>query len=249
MELRDRDAPLTLFSSEPILPGRSLALGKEESQHGRVRRAEVGERVRVVDGCGAVGLGTLVRLTKSQVSVRIETAMAVDPPSPIHLLVPIADRDRMLLLAEKAAELGVSSWRPVLWQRSRSVVPRGEGVTFQGKVRGRMVSALKQSGGAWLPTLFPDATLEHAIAASPDGTRFLLDAIGLPMLSASAAPPAVVALGPEGGFEPYERDALLAASYTPVSLGSSILRFETAGIVALGVLRAAGHASSEVTRG
>ena len=54
-------------------------------------------------------------------------------------------------LAEKVTELGVTSWRPVVWRRSKSVSPRGEGPTFQGKVRGRMTSALIQSGSGWLP--------------------------------------------------------------------------------------------------
>src|SRR5690606_26704830 len=164
---------------------------------------------------------------------------------PVHLLLPVADRDRMLWLAEKAAELGVTSWRPVLWHRSRSVSPRGEGMTFQGKVRARMISALKQSGGAWLPELHPEATVPHALAAAPDGERIALDGAGEAATTISIRAPVVIALGPEGGIEPDELEQLAAAGFRLASLGPTTLRFETAGVVALGVARAALTATTE----
>jgi 16S rRNA (uracil1498-N3)-methyltransferase len=159
----------------------------------------------------------------------------------VHLLVPVADRDRMLWLAEKAAELGCTSWRPVLWKRSRSVSPRGEGVTFLAKVQARMRSALAQSQGAWLPQLFPEATPERAVQAAPEGTRLVLEAGGAPMgtePSMRLGGAITIAVGPEGGLEREELEALTAAGFVPVSLGGTILRFETAAVVALGVVRA-----------
>jgi 16S rRNA (uracil1498-N3)-methyltransferase len=145
----------------------------------------------------------------------------------------------MLWLAEKAAELGVSSWRPVTWHRSRSVSPRGEGMIFQGKVRARMISALKQSGGAWLPELHPAAALPHALAAAPDGARVALDGSGHPVTSLPFRAPVVIALGPEGGIEPDELEQVTAAGFRLASLGPTTLRFETAGVIALGVARSA----------
>jgi hypothetical protein len=118
----------------------------------------------------------------------------------------------MLWLAEKAAELGVASWRAVLWHRSRSVSPRGEGEAFAAKVRARMAQALAQSEGAWLPVLLPDAAPARA-AADAEGLRLALDAAGLPVGALAGGPgdpPAAVtvAVGPEGGLEPDELAAL-----------------------------------------
>jgi 16S rRNA (uracil1498-N3)-methyltransferase len=162
------------------------------------------------------------------------------PAEPVHLLVPIADRDRMLWLAEKATELGVTSWRPVMWRRSRSVSPRGEGASFQAKVRARMISAMLQSGSAWLPALYPDATIDSAILAAPEGSRLVLDGTGAPVLHAAEnlAAPVTLAIGPEGGFELDELDRIRDGGFTAVSLGHSILRFETAGVAAAAVARA-----------
>jgi 16S rRNA (uracil1498-N3)-methyltransferase len=156
----------------------------------------------------------------------------------VHLLAPIGDRERMLLLAEKAVEIGVSSWRPVLWRRSRSVSPRGEGPGFSAKLRARMIAALIQSRGAWLPDLFPDALPERAAAAAPDGSRFLLDAEGESLTAMTLSEPVSLAVGPEGGFEAAERALFVEAGFQLASLGAGVLRFETAGILAAGIASA-----------
>lgn len=239
MEQRDRTAVATFFSPEPMAAGRPTTLGEGEVQHARVRRVGIGDRVRLVDGAGAVAWGQIVKLGKAQAVIDVELVERVDPLPVIHLMLPIADRDRMLLLAEKATELGVFSWRPLMWRRSRSVTPRGEGVSFQAKVRARMMAALTQSGGAWLPVLYPEATLDRAIASCPAGARWLLDPDGEPVAAPHVASPLTIAVGPEGGLEAEERSELMAAGFVPIKLASLTLRFETAAIAALAVARAA----------
>ena len=145
-------------------------------------------------------------------------------------------------------ELGVTSWRPVIWRRSKSVSPRGEGPMFQAKVRARMTSALIQSGSGWLPDLFPEATVERAVAAAPLGTRILLTRDGEPIAGVPMHAPITIALGPEGGIEPAERDIFIGAAFLPVKLGSSTLRFETAGVAAVAIA-AASQATSRQSNG
>ncbi len=229
----------TFFSTEPPVAGAITTLSDDAAHHLRVRRMGPSDRIRLTDGAGCVGVGILIRLSKSGGAVEVEEVERVEPPPDVHLMVPIADRDRMLWLAEKSAELGATTWRPVLWRRSRSVTPRGEGTAFQGKIRARMISALEQSGGAWLPTLYPDAPLDRALAAVPSGTRFVLDAGGTPMLEASAPAPVTIAIGPEGGLEDAELEALAAAGFRPVNIAAGILRFETAAVAGLAIVRAA----------
>ena len=228
----------TFFSAEAPIAGAITTLGDEAAHHLRVRRMGPSDRIRLTDGAGTVGVGVLVRLSKSGGAVEVEEVEQIEPPVDVHLIVPIADRDRMLWLAEKSAELGATTWRPVLWKRSRSVTPRGEGTAFQAKVRARMISALEQSGGAWLPTLYPDAPLDRAIAAAPQGSRLLLDAEGESMLGATLATPVTIAIGPEGGLETSEHDALNAAGFHRVSIAANVLRFETAAVAGLALARA-----------
>jgi 16S rRNA (uracil1498-N3)-methyltransferase len=195
----------------------------------------------------------------------VQEAATEAPPPAVHLLVPIADKERMLLVAEKAAELGATSWRPVMFRRSRSVAGRGEGPMFVRKALARMTAALEQSGGAWLPMVYPDANVERAVAAVPEGLRVVLDASGAPLASVVGAalagapatgavvgdepavrgdaspvpsPPVVtLVVGPEGGIESDELAVFTDAGFVRAAIGRTILRFETAAVAALGVVQ------------
>ena len=238
VECTDRAAVATFFSADTLSVGATITLSEESAHHIRVARVAIGECVALRDGAGRAAVGTLVKVSKSSALVDISETSELSRPAPIHLLTPVADRDRMLWLAEKVTELAVTSWRPVVWRRSKSVSPRGEGSMFQAKVRARMTSALIQSGGGWLPDVFPESTVERAIAASPLGTRLLLAKDGEPIVGVPMRTPVTIALGPEGGMEQSERDTFIGAAFLPVKLGDSTLRFETAGVAAVAIAAA-----------
>jgi 16S rRNA (uracil1498-N3)-methyltransferase len=229
----------TFHSPDALTAGALVTLGEDAAHHMRVRRLDVGDEVELRDGVGGAGRGRLVRLAKSHAVVELASVDAVAPPPAVHLLVPVADRDRMLWLAEKAMELGIASWRPVLWRRSKSVGPRGEGAGFHQKIRARMVAALVQSEGAWLPEIHPDATPDRALLALPAGDRLLLDPDGEPLAGRALGGAAVVAVGPEGGFEPAEVALLEDTGFRRARVPGNILRFETAAIVGIALARAA----------
>jgi 16S rRNA (uracil1498-N3)-methyltransferase len=104
------------------------------------------------------------------VTVEIGEVEDVAPLPEVHLMVPVADRDRMLWLRKKRGARR-HQLAPVLWRRSRSVTPRGEGPMFGAKVRGRMISALEQSGGAHLPQIYPEHRSPGRFAATPPAAR------------------------------------------------------------------------------
>lgn len=233
----------TFVTDDPFQIPSSVTLGEDAAHHMRVRRLEIGARVRLLDGQGTRGEGTLTQLAKRHAMVSIEEGETSDPGIPIHLLLPVADKDRMLWLAEKATELGVATWRPVVFKRSKHVNPRGEGPQFHQKARARMVSALEQSGGAWLPSSYPDSTVENAVSAKPEGLALLLDATAPPILdvlrdASDLELGVTVIVGPEGGYEGTERADLEAAGFRAASLGLNVLRFETAAVAAVSVVRA-----------
>lgn len=245
MERADRVPVATFFAAEGLTAGGTVTLSDDAAHHIRVARVAVGECVALRDGAGRAALGTLVKISKTAALVDVSETSEMARPAAIHLLAPVADRERMLWLAEKVMELGVTSWRPVVWRRSKSVSPRGEGPMFQAKIRARMTSALIQSGGGWLPDIFPEATVERAVAAAPLGTRLLLDSDGEPIAGVPMRPPITIALGPEGGIEPAERDVFIGAAFLPVKLGPSTLRFETAGVAAVAIAAASSALSRQ----
>lgn len=230
-----------LFAAGPFVPGGSVSLDEDAAHHLRVRRIAPDHPVALHDGAGTIARGSLSELTKGRAVVRVDTLDRVPRLPGVHLMAPVGDRDRMLWLAEKATELGVTSWRAVRWRRSLSVGPRGEGDGFRAKVVARMRSALEQSGGAWLPDVLPELGPAEAAALVPgggDGGRYLLTAGAPGMLGGALRAPVTIVLGPEGGIADDEEALFLQAGYRPVSVGPNVLRFETAGVAALALARA-----------
>jgi 16S rRNA (uracil1498-N3)-methyltransferase len=238
VERRGGPAIATFYA--PELPGiGELSLDASAAHHASVRRLTERDAVQVTDGGGRVGTGTIRSLRKGKLVVEVATMKEVPRPSALEVLAPVADRDRMLWLAEKCAELAVSVWQPVVFARSRSVVPRGEGDAFASKVRARMVAALEQSGGAWLPEIRRELPLDAAARGVGIRTRFVLHRDGAPIDALRARDGAAVAFGPEGGIEPHEDALLERLGWRRASLAPTTLRFETAGIAAVAILRAA----------
>jgi 16S rRNA (uracil1498-N3)-methyltransferase len=221
--------------------GAVVELGEAPARHAMVKRLAAGDRVRLSSGDGRRASGAIAELGKRHLRIEVaaDSIEAVPRRPLVELWAPVGDRERMLLLAEKAVELGASAWRPILYRRSRSVSPRGEGDAFRDKVRLRMIGALEQSGAAWLPALHAEMELGDALREAKDLTGILLDADGAPLLTLREAigPPVAIALGPEGGLERDELARFVAAGWRPASLGPNVLRFETAGIAALALVR------------
>jgi 16S rRNA (uracil1498-N3)-methyltransferase len=212
----------------------TVELGENAAHHARVKRLAAGDPVNVTDGEGQFGTGRIESIGKNSVRVALRDLRGVEAPPAVHLCVPVADRDRMLLVAEKVTELQVASWIPVMYSRSRSVSPRGEGEAFDRKVLARMISALEQSNGAWLPVIHPVQTVDEIA----DRRGVVLERGGPALGSSALASPLTLAIGPEGGFEPEELELLRDRGWTTASLGTVTLRFETAAIGAVAIARA-----------
>jgi 16S rRNA (uracil1498-N3)-methyltransferase len=238
---RDAGAPVaTFFTPRPVASGETTTLGENAAHHARVKRLDVGDVVRLTDGAGHVGRGAIIGVRRGALDVAVTRVDHVARPSPIHVRVPIGDRDRMLWLAEKATELGITSWQSVRFRRSASVSPRGEGAAFAEKLHARMTSALEQSGGAWLPEILPEVGVgELTLGAQELGIVLDTGGESLPSILrlAKTAEP-VILFGPEGGMERDEIESLTVNAWRRARLASTTLRFETAGIAAVAVCRA-----------
>jgi 16S rRNA (uracil1498-N3)-methyltransferase len=117
VERRDRSTVATFYADQPLAAGGRVELDDAAAQHAKVRRVQVGDNVRLTNGRGSIGEGSLERSTKTTALVAIDSVRAIAAPPRLRLFVPIADRERMLWLAEKSAELAVTEWQPVLFKR------------------------------------------------------------------------------------------------------------------------------------
>jgi 16S rRNA (uracil1498-N3)-methyltransferase len=142
-------------------------------------------------------------------------------------------------VVQKAAELGVRMLQPVLTRRT---IARRVNLD---RMRANAIEAAEQSGRVSVPEVRDLIEFERLLAGWPASRRILFcDEAGetLPIADAlrGAAPgPWAIFTGPEGGFDPAERDRLRALPFVvPVSLGERILRADTAALAALAVWQA-----------
>lgn len=208
--------------------GGVVELDDEESHHLQVRRIREGERCTALDGAGAVIEGPLQRgMRRWQVAID-ELTLHARPVGTV-LAVAAGDRDRFLILAEKAAELGVTRIVPLLTSRQRSVETRLREVVLDRVVR-RAREACKQSGNPWIPDVEPITALEDLTR----GSGWFVAAPGAapcPVIAADAV--ASWLIGPEGGWTEAEDEFIQGTlDATAVGLAPAILRFETAAIAA-----------------
>ncbi len=221
-----------------------VPLPDDEAHHlTRVLRLEAGAPVEALDGAGTRHFGTLADVTKRGAALRIERTEQHPAPTPaLHLLVaPTKNLDRLEWLLEKATELGLTRFTPILTQRAERRELKLD------RLRKIAVSALKQSGGAWLPHLDELTPLTTALAlAAPAECKLVAHLTEDPaervplaraLAGAAAATSVAVLIGPEGDFTAEEVAAARAAGFQPVTLGETVLRTETAALFACCAVR------------
>ena len=230
-----------LHCNTPLGVGLTITLDPTASRHLReALRVREGDAVVVFNGLGGEFTATVVSLQRGGVSVRLDTFSDIDRESPlrVRLAQGISRGERMDFTIQKAVELGVSSIAPLATERSTvrldEARARKRAEHWQGIVR----HAAEQSGRTRLPVLEPVQPIEQLLGNLPEQGRFLLDpAAGLSLGNVALPRTLCLAIGPEGGFSPLERQQLEAAGFQRLRLGPRILRTETAALVALSILQ------------
>jgi len=206
---------------------------KDESRHiVKVLRKQEGDLLHITNGNGYIFEGRIVSNNIKQCSITIEYFTFQEPlPYQLHLLIaPTKNIDRLEWFLEKSTEIGITEITPMLCSNSERKTLKLD------RCERILESAMKQSLSAYFPKLndltpFSDAiskitSEQKFIAHCEDGKKVLLKQALKP------STPISILIGPEGDFSPMEIKEALDFEFTPVSLGDSRLRTETAGIVA-----------------
>ena len=238
-------SPPPRFHVPNAAPGARLALPEHSAHHAReVLRLRSGASVRVFDGAGTEFEAQLEEVTRRTVFARLGAAVAPRPESPLRLVLAVSPLkgDRMELVVQKATELGVAGiWPVVTFRTDAAARPALQG--SRGERWERVASsAAEQCGRAVVPEVAPTTTLEGLVARAFEGQRVvLLETPGhapLAALEVDASRALLLLVGPAGGFEPSEAEALLASGFAAASLGPRILRAETAAVAAVAIAQA-----------
>ena len=208
-------------------------LSESESQHLRVLRIKEGEQLVIVDGVGNQYLGELSKFHKKASEVLIqETIKQIDhPPSLDIAIAPTKSNDRYEWFLEKATEIGVRNIYPFISYHSERKVIKGE------RMEKVILSAMKQSLRLWLPQLKPMVSFKGLIdqCKTSDDAKYMAHLkTDQRHFKDQVKPnqPALILIGPEGGFSDVEIAMAESANFESVTLGASRLRTETAGVVA-----------------
>jgi 16S rRNA (uracil1498-N3)-methyltransferase len=230
--------------------GEILGLDEEETRHVRALRLAPGAPVRLTDGAGSLWDAQLRAARGRSVECVLERPAHPAPRLPVNLAFGVGNKGHLMWLVEKATEMGVSRLQPLESERTRSVADAGRSPAFWNKAERRAVAAMKQSGGAWLPTIeAPLPVDDYVTRTEGEGTgggsaavtlRVRLDGAGPGLLRVIEAwgsgGQLAMVVGPEGGWSEGEIARFDEAGFRPAALGPLVLRFETAAIAGLAVV-------------
>ena len=230
---KKRDLPrnVTSMSLEEAL---EQAIKDENYEHcTRVLRLGIGDEITLTDGKGHFYKAEITVATNKRCLVAIKETIFQEPLWPCHLhiaMAPTKNMDRNEWLAEKATEIGFDELTFLNCRFSERKVIKTE------RIEKILISAIKQSLKARLPKLNEMTDFDKFIAQEFQGQKFIAHCYEgeKPQLKnvLKAGEDALVLIGPEGDFSEEEVKKAIECGFTPISLGKSRLRTETAALVA-----------------
>ena len=236
--------PRFFISSDQVTGARIIISGEDVRHISAVLRMKPGDMLSLCDGQGMEYTVRIVDAGRAEVRTEIVSRSERMPGYPrIILGQGMPKSDKMDLIVQKATELGVSSIVPIVTERTivkvrdeEKRVSRWQKIAREAAMQSNrpdipLVETI-QAFGAYLPTLKPDPATLFLFPweeASLPMKHVLQGKTGLKKL--------VVLIGPEGGFSAAEAETATQTGFHSVSLGTNILRTETAAIAALSMIQ------------
>ncbi len=228
--------PSDSWLTEPTLTG-------DEARHlGQVLRIQPGGIITIFDGNGRRAFAEVLSVSRDKVHLKIGEILLSQSLLPaISLAQAIPKGKNMDLIVQKSVELGVAAIQPLITRYT--VVQPGEGKSE--KWRRNALEACKQCGQDTLPVIAEPLTFERWIStqSSVTGPKIIASLANgaKPLRQTLRQHPSTtqvtLLVGPEGDFSAEETAAAIAAGFLPVSLGTIVLRVETATIFCISALR------------
>ncbi|MGO8718265.1 MAG: RsmE family RNA methyltransferase [Acidobacteriaceae bacterium] len=212
----------------------------------RVLRAQIGQEFDIVAG-NAVRRGVIERIAPEAVEFALHEEVAAADSLPLTVALSIVRFERMEWAIEKLTELGVARIVPLMAQRSEKHLVEA---TAKRCERWRKIAreSAQQSRRGNVPEIAEPMSMIDCIRENENALRFLLseqertqslwESLMTTERNATASGEICAAIGPEGGWTSTELLSFAESGWRPVSLGSTILRTETAAIAVASLLNA-----------
>lgn len=236
---------LILLSADEIGDDMTVTLSDRRSRHIlKVLQSRPGDRLKTGLINGPQGTGTVAKISSSTVVLTLELSAAQPEEPPFDLILALPRPIMLKRILFQASSLGIAR---IMLIRSRRVEKSffDASLLAPAQYTPVLLEGMEQSCHTWLPQVsvfnrflpFIEDFMEGYTAA---GLRLLADPVAGRSLATLSVPAdcqrMAIAIGPEGGWIDFERQAFLKQQFFPVSLGGTILRVETAIAVLLGQL-------------
>lgn len=223
---------LLLDDADFVAADRVILRDRRLTHMQEVHRAESGDRMRVGRLGGQMGEGRLLRLDASEAELQVSFDQAPPAKLPLTLLLALPRPKMLRRVLQTVAAMGVP--RLVLLNSYRVEKSFWQTPFLEPEaVREQLILGLEQARDTVLPEVIIEKRfkpfVEDRLPALAAGSLGLIGHPGpWPECPRALSEPVTLAIGPEGGWIPYEVDKLREAGLTPVQLGERILRVETA---------------------
>ncbi|TXB66956.1 16S rRNA (uracil(1498)-N(3))-methyltransferase [Vicingus serpentipes] len=229
---------MNIFYTPNITNTNTFVLDETESKHAiKVLRLNQGDEICLVDGKGSFYIAEINNAHQKKCEVKIIKHEKEENNKPrIHIAIaPTKNNDRLEWFIEKTTEIGISEISPIICDHSERKFLKTE------RLEKRAISAMKQSLKATLPLINDSINFKNFVNSIPETTeKYIAHCYNENQKHLKEIYPGskdcVVLIGPEGDFSLQEVELALNNGFTPISLGKSRLRTETAGLVACNIL-------------
>jgi 16S rRNA (uracil1498-N3)-methyltransferase len=232
---------MKIFLSPELLAAKiGISLPPDKSRHlATVMRAEKGDNISLIDGCGKTYRAVISDINRKNVIVDVLEETPSQPESAAKLILcqGILKGEKMDFIIQKATELGVSEIMPIISERCQVRQTRKS-------ARWRKIAeeASEQCGRSVVPVVHEEISFDIFLKRLKTGGIIFWECGGLRIDRAlgrlkSSDVSIHICVGPEGGFPLSEVEAGEAAGLVRTTLGDTILKAETAAIAGVALVR------------
>ena len=236
--------PRFFVPAPPDVGGTAVITGDDARHIAGALRMAPGEPLTLCDGAGQDYLCRIESVARDAVMLRVERSeKSIGEPSlSVTLYMGLPKADKLELVIQKSVELGAVRIVPTVTARSIARIDPRDSEKKTARWQKIAAEAAGQSGRGIIPTVEPPITLRAALPRlARENVLLCYEGGGAPLgdLVSLADESVSLLIGPEGGFAPEEVEAVVAGGGRLATLGTRILRCETAPLAALAILQEA----------